>query len=177
MKRMLGMMCLVGWVSWVQAAGVEPVAKELRIPEKKWLDGGKGYQEALELQKLTGADLMVYFAQYSPPDKRGLSTWFERKSLQHGQVVDALKPYIKVKVTLPLDKKEVPLFEKFRVTSGPVLYVVQTNGWRYRVAPFDWPGGEPEVRTPAALTEEIRTKSSARYRPEGQGAAPTPEAP
>jgi len=177
MKHLWGVVCLVAWVTWAQAAGVEPAAKEVRIPEKKWLDEAKGYQEALELQKLTGADLVVYFAQYSPPDKRGLSTWFERKGLQQGPVVDALKPYIKVKVTLPLDKKELPLFEKFRVNSGPVLFVVQTNGWRYRVAPFDWPGGEPEVRTAAALVEEIRSKSSARYRPEGQSAPPAPEAP
>lgn len=164
-----------GWVlglllaaaSMAFAQGVE---KPVKVSEKKWLDEGKGYQEALELQKQTGADILIYFAQYSPPDKRGLSTWFERKGLQHGRVVDAMKPFIKVKVALPLDKKELPLFEKYRVTSGPVLYVVKTNGWPARITPFDWPGGEPTLKTPEVLIDEITTKSSPRVPPEGQPA-------
>lgn len=160
---------LVGVGSWA-AAGPELPGKPVRIPEKKWLDEARGYQEALDLQKQTGADLLMYFAQYSPPEKRGLSTWFERKGLQHGRVVEAMKPYIKVKVTLPLDKKEQPVFEKFRLTSGPVLYVVRTNGWPARIAPFDWPGGEPELKTPEALIEELKAKSSPRPAPEGQPA-------
>lgn len=149
-----------------QAAPPGPAGKEAKVSEKKWLDGGKGYQEALELQKLTGADILLYAAQYSPPEKRGLSTWFERKGLQHGRVVEAMKPYIKVKATLPLDKKDQPVFEKFRLTSGPALFVVRTNGWPARIAPFDWPGGEPELKTPDALVEELKAKSSPGSAPE-----------
>jgi hypothetical protein len=151
-----------------QVAAAQGVEKTVKVSEKKWLDDHKGYQEALELQKQTGADLLLYFAQYSPPDKRGLSTWFERKGLQHGRVVDALKPFIKVKVALPLDKKELPAFEKFRVSSGPVLYVVRTNGWPARITPFDWPGGEPTLKTPEVLIQEITAKSSLGARAESK---------
>jgi hypothetical protein len=163
MKHVILFLFVFGLISFSEAQQPAQPEKVAKVSEKKWLDESRGYAEALELQKQTGADLLVYFAQYSPPDRKGLSTWFERKSLQHGLVVEGLKPYIKVKVMLPLDKKEVPVFEKLKVTGGPTLVVVQTNGWSYRVGPFDWPGGQPELKKPEALIEEIRSHSGLRY--------------
>lgn len=137
-----------------------------KVPEKKWFVQDKGYAEALALQKETGADIIVYVSQYAPPDRKGLSTWFERKGLQHGQMVDGLRPYLKVRVALPLSKKDEAAFSALKISNGPALHVVQTNGRSYRIGPFDWPGGKPEIKDPAALLQEIRSRSGPRYQVE-----------
>lgn len=143
-----------------------------KFPDKKWFQNGKGYAEALEIQKTTGADLFVYFARYYPNDQEGLCRWWEKRGLQHPTVEKHLRGYLKVKFTYPLKKDDEELTARFSINKCPAVFVVSTNGWRHRVAVFDWPGGEPELKKPDDLVNEIRAKSSARYQPPGDPPAP-----
>ncbi len=156
---------VVVWGWWVAAGLAQPVEK---FPERKWFQNGKGYAEALEVQKATGADLFVYFARYSPSDEKGLCNWFEGRALQHPVLEKYLRGYLKVKFTFPLGKDDLAIAEKFRVNKCPAVFVVQTNGWNHRVAVFDWSGNQPELIPAEKLVPAIREKSGVRYR---EGAA------
>jgi hypothetical protein len=87
----------------VRRKGVE---KPVKISEKKWLDEGQGVPGGAGTAKADRGRPPNLFRAILAAGQTGLSTWFERKGLQHGRVVDAMKPFIKVKVALPLDKKE-----------------------------------------------------------------------
>lgn len=161
MKRAALLCALLLAIPLLVAAGPnDPAAK---FPEKKWFQNGKGFAEALELQKQTGADLFVYFARYYPNDQEGLCKWWERRGLQHPDVEKLLRGYLKVKFSYPLGKDDEALAAPFNVNKCPAVYIVSTNGWRHRVAVFEWPGGEPELKKPDVLVNDIRSQSSARY--------------
>jgi hypothetical protein len=134
-----------------------------KFPEKKWFQNGKGYEEARELQKQTGADLLVYFARYYPNDEEGLCHWWEKRGLQNPLIEKHLRGYLKVKFTYPLKKDDEAMAEPFRVNKCPAVFVMGTNGWRNRISVFDWPNGKPELRKPEDVVTDLRAKSGARY--------------
>jgi len=158
--------------------GAAPTNKPPEVPKTKWFQNGRGYEDALELQKKTGADLFVYFARYQGSEK-GLCTWWERKGMQQADVDKLLRNFIKVKFTFPLGRDDQALADKWKVGKCPVVYVVQTNGWRARCNVFDWPGGEPQLKTPeqlaSAIVEAAMSGSSRRKTP--SRAEAQPEAP
>lgn len=157
----------IGWIVTVtllamgitlSAAPPQPAGAE-KFPEKKWFQNGKGYAEALEIQKKTGADLFIYFARYSPSDQKGLCNWFEQRLLQNPTVEKSLREYVKVKFTFPLSKGDNAIAEKFGVNKCPALYVVQPSGMYQRVTPFNWTNKQPKPVEPDNLVEQIRAKS------------------
>lgn len=156
MKQLWAVLMLAGALAASEAAPE-------KFPEKKWFQNGKGYAEALEIQKATGADLFVYFARYSPSDQKGLCHWFEGKALQHPAVEKHLRGYLKVKFTFPLGKDDQAIADRFRVNKCPAVFVVQTNGWSGRVPVFDWPNNQPELVPAERLIPLIRQKSGPRY--------------
>lgn len=137
--------------------------QDAKFPDKKWFQNGKGYEEAVAIQKQTGADMLVYFARYYPNDEEGLCHWWEKRGLQHPSVEKLLRDYVKVKFTYPLKKDDEALAAPFRVNKCPAVFIVSTNGWRHRVAVFDWPNNQPELKKPENLISDIRAQSSARY--------------
>lgn len=159
MKRLALLLALA--VPLVAFAGPGEIGT--KFPEKKWFQNGKGYAEALEIQKQTGADLFVYFARYYPNDQEGLCKWWEKRGLQHPDIEKLLRGYVKVKFSYPLNRDDEALVAPYNVNKCPAVFVVSTNGWRHRVAVFEWPGGEPELKKPDALERDIRAQSSARY--------------
>lgn len=159
-RSILAIVLCLGW----SALAAEPAAKSAKVPKTKWFQNGKGYQEALELQKQTGADVLVYFAKYSPADQKGLCTWFEKKGLQHPDVQAVVDDYIKVKFTFPLGKDDQALADKWKINKCPVVIVVQTNGWHARASVFDWPAGEPKLKQPDGIVQEILDASAAKSR-------------
>lgn len=155
MKLLAGSCLLLAFAMGALAA--EKVAK---VPKAKWFQNGKGYQEALALQKQTGADVLVYFARYAPSDQKGLCTWFEKKGLQQPEVQQVVDDYIKVKFTFPLGKDDQALADKWKINKCPVLVVVQTNGWHERAAVFNWTGNQPQLKQPADIVQEILDASA-----------------
>ncbi|HMP89027.1 MAG TPA: hypothetical protein PJ991_02440, partial [Kiritimatiellia bacterium] len=135
-----------------------------RVPKGRWFTSDRGYQEALELQKSTGADIIIYFFRYDLKDEKGLCTWWERHGLQHGRVSKLLQDYIKVKVQMPFKPREREMFaEKFKFNKTPAVYIVRADGgFPTRIQVFDWPNNKPQLKDHQTLISEIQKASSQR---------------
>lgn len=142
------------------AASALAAEKPARVPKARWLLNGKGYQEALALQKQTGADILVYFRRLYPSDQKGLCNWWEKRGLAQPEVQKVVDDYIKVRFDFPLGKDDQKLADDWKINKCPVLVVVQTNGWRRRAAVFDWPNGRPELKSPHDLVQSILDASA-----------------
>ncbi len=136
-----------------------------RIPNR-FLTRSRGYEQALELQEATGADIFLYIKHNSPPGARGLCNWWENRGMRAGNVQRLLRDYIKVELTLPSDRETREIAEQFNLWEGPTVVIIQASGRRRSLNVFDWPGGRPELKSPADLETLIRENSSARYRDE-----------
>lgn len=147
--------------------------KEAKVPKNKWFMNGRGYAEALELQKQTGANLLVYFERTFAKDEKGLCSWWEKKGLQHPDVQKVVDDYIKVKFSFPLSKDDQVLADKWKINKCPVVMVIQTNGWHNRVAVFDWPNGKPDLKDPKDIVQCILDASAPHEFKGRKGAADT----
>lgn len=161
----------MGWVAaWLglalAAAGQAPTEK---VPEIKWFDGVKGLNEALALQKATGAHIFLYFARYSPSDQEGLCHWFERRGLNQPAVAKFLRPYIKVKILYPLGKDDEVAIAKYHVNKCPAVFMVPPDGWPKRCSVFDWSGPQPKLLSVDELV--------ALFQAQGGGGSSAPPAP
>lgn len=144
----------------------EDAEEDMDIP-RRWLRQHRGYEEAKEIQKATGADILLYIKRTDNSRTLGLCNWFERDSLKNRSVLRYLEDYIKVEFTLPADRRTTELAEQYGlIGSGPILYVVRPNGWKNSVRTFNWPDGRPEPSPPDELIETIRSRSSPRYQKE-----------
>ncbi len=91
-----------------------------------WVDGTKGYDKALEIQKATGSPFMLYFyTNWSPACKK-----FKKTVLNDAKVKDAFEPVVKVSVNADIERK---LMSKFNVTDYPALLLVFSDGQVTRV--------------------------------------------
>lgn len=166
---------LVAATAWAQS-GSRPTdaSGDEKIPSK-WLLKAKGYEEALKLQKQTGADIFIYFTRESPASEKGLCRWFENKALSDVKLRKYLRDYIKVHVPLPSNPDSQRLAEKFKVGKTPAIFVVQTNGFTQTVKVFDWSDGRPKLDPIDTIIQTIRTRSGSRYQiPSEEPGVPTP---
>ena len=148
---------MVGWVGLVSAQP-ERVA---RVPAKQWFQGERGYEQAKELQKQTGADIFLYFFRYDHNDEKGLCRWWETKGLQHGHVSKFLQDYIKVKVQMPLKKREQETFAAYKFNKTPAVFVVTPDGrFPGRIQVFDWPNNRPELKSASDIIADISKVST-----------------
>lgn len=116
----------------------------------------------LAIQKQTGADLLVYSCRTTPADQKGLCSWWEKKGLAQPDVQRIVDDYIKVRFTFPLGKDDQGLADRWKINTCPVVLVVQTNGWRERVAVYDWPDNGPKLKEPRAIVQAILDASAPR---------------
>lgn len=140
---------------------VASAADKTKIPKNKWFQNGKGYKEALELQKQTDALMLVYFENNSSSDQKGLCSWWEKKGLSQPDVQRVVDDMIKVKFTFPLSKDDQALADKWYVKKCPNVMVIQPDGWRARVDLFDWTGNKPDLYDPQTLVQNILNASAA----------------
>ena len=135
-----------------------------RIPSR-WFQRLRGYNEALELQKQTGADIFLYISHTSPAGAKGLCSWWEKRGLKTGPVERALRHLIKVEIMLPAERETRDLAEQFRLWQGPTVVIIHPNGNRRSMNVFDWPDGKPSLKDPEAIAELIVQNSSPRNPP------------
>lgn len=146
-----------------QVAPPAPAAPE--IPRSKWFSGGKGYEEARALQQQTGANMIIYFADYSLKNERGLCSWWEQHGINDGKVNKFLRDYIKVKVELPLSKRDEEIFSRFRINKTPAVFIVRNDGSFPTYCPlFNWENDRPKLKEPEELIEFF-TKASTPLNP------------
>lgn len=155
---------LMGLASAVTVAA-QP-EREARVPPKQWFDGERGYEKAKELQEQTGADILLYFFRYDKSDEKGLCRWWETKGLQHGHVSKFLRDYIKVKVQMPLKKREEETFAAYKFNKTPAVFVVTPSGrFPARIQVFDWPNNRPELKQASELIDAITKVSTPKAEP------------
>jgi hypothetical protein len=131
-----------------------------KVPKGKWFDGERGYLEALELQKQTGADIFLYFFCHDNLDEKGLCSWWEKHGMQEGKVSKFLQDYIKVKVQMPLRKKEEPTFAAYKFNKTPAVFIATSaGGFPARCHVFNWPNSKPELKSHTDLID-LFTKAS-----------------
>jgi len=138
-------------------------ASDLFDVPSKWFKQADGFEEALQVQKETGADLFIYFRRMIPEDQKGLCRWFEKRGLKKSTVSRYLRDYIKVEVTLPSNDEDEKVAERFEIGYCPVVVILQPSGWRNYCRPFDWPQNKPQLKQPDELIELFRANSSAAY--------------
>ena len=126
----------------------------------KWLKNAEGYQEALEIQKQTGADIFVFFVRPDVSDEKGLCNWLETRGFQTSPVQKFFKEVIKVRATLPSNRETEAMAEMFRVNKTPAVFMVHPNGKRWRCSTFKYDSKRPELPEPAVLAEQFRSQSS-----------------
>lgn len=131
----------------------------------KWYRGARGYEDALEIQKATQADIFIYFIRPNTPDEKGLCSWLEKKGIRSQPVKELLREYVKVVVPLPANPRNQDLAEKFHVNKTPAVFAVHPDGWRNRITVFHWDEDPLKLLEPEELEKAIRLNSSEKYHP------------
>ena len=136
-----------------------------QVPSK-WFNNAKDYPELVELQKKTGACMLVYFKNPSVPNEKGLCSWFEKSITTDIDWRKAMKYFIKLEITLPGPSAVRDLTAQFRVVRTPSIFVVKpTGGMPYRLPVFSYPegGGRPTpIEVPDVLTS-LKAQSTPAY--------------
>lgn len=153
--RTAGYACFA-WIVFFAGAVRAEATNTPAIP-KKWLSGVKGYEEALDLQKQTKAPMVVYFANYGEPGEKGLCGWWEKTGMQDGKVNKFLRDHIKVKIDLPVKKREQALFAAYRFNKTPAIFVVRADdGYPARCNVFNYENNRPRPKETDELIELFR---------------------
>lgn len=156
-------LALILSIAPVQMLLAQPGQKEDIDLPSKWFQKAKGYEQALELQAETGADIFIYFTREAPSDEKGLCRWFESKGLSDVKIRKYLRDYIKVKAPLPSNPDTQKLAEAFEVGKTPAVYIVQPKRRPQKCAVFDWTDKKPKLLSADEMIEVFRVRSSERY--------------
>ena len=132
----------------------------------KWFNNAKDYPELRELQKKTGACMLVYFKNPSVPNEKGLCSWFEKSITTDIDWRKAMKYFIKLEITLPGPSAVRDLVDQFRVMRTPSIFVVKPGETMpFRLMVFEYPegGGRPKpVEVPVVL-EALKGRCTPAY--------------
>ncbi len=136
-----------------------------QVPSK-WFNNAKDYPELRELQKKTGACMLVYFKNPSVPNEKGLCSWFEKSITTDIDWRKAMKYFIKLEITLPGPSAVRDLVDQFRVMRTPSIFVVKPGETMpFRLMVFEYPegGGRPKpVEVPVVL-EALKGRCTPAY--------------
>lgn len=148
-----------------QQAEVEEVAEaEVRLP-RHVLTQARGWEQALELQRQTGADIFLYISHSRPPGALGLCNWWERRGMRNVNVQRLLEHYIRVELNLPAEHATRAIADQFHLWEGPTLVVIQPNGRRNSLRVFErGRDGGMQLKTGEEIVQLILQNSSAPYR-------------
>ena len=135
-----------------------------QIPAK-WFNDADKYQELLDLQKKTGACMLVYFKNPSVSNEKGLCSWFEKSITTDIDWRKAMKYFIKLEITLPGPSAVRDLCAQFKVSKTPAIFVVRPGSTLYgRIMVFEYPnGGRPQpIQVPIVL-QNLKTRCTPAY--------------
>lgn len=136
-----------------------------QVPSK-WFNNAKDYPELLELQKKTGACMLVYFKNPSVPNEKGLCSWFEKSITTDIDWRKAMKHFIKLEITLPGPSAVRDLVEQFRVTKTPAIFAVKPGDkMPFRLLVFEYPegGGRPKPIEVPVVLEALKSRCTPAY--------------
>ena len=146
-----------------EAAAEEQAPAEARIP-RHVLTQARGWEQALEAQQATGADIFLYISHQRPPSARGLCTWWERRGMRTANVQRLLEHYIRVELNLPAEHATREIADQFHLWEGPTIVIIHPNGQRRSLRVFDRGPSGMQLKSDRQLVELILQNSSAQYR-------------
>ena len=131
----------------------------------KWFNHFKDHEDLVELQKQTGACMLVYFKNLNVSDEKGLCGWFEKDIANSPEWRKAMKYYLKIEIPVAGGNDILEaLVEKYRVKKTPALYVVRPDGSQpLRFPVFEWPDGKPKPLEVPVVMDSIKVRSTPAY--------------
>lgn len=135
-----------------------------QVPSK-WFNNAKDYPELLELQKKTGACMLVYFKNPSVPNEKGLCSWFEKSITTDIDWRKAMKYFIKLEITLPGPSAVRELTALYKVSRTPAIFVVKPGSTMLaRLMVFEYPaGGRPQPIDVPVVLEALKSRCNPAY--------------
>ena len=136
-----------------------------QVPSK-WFNNAKDYPELLELQKKTGACMLVYFKNPSVPNEKGLCSWFEKSITTDIDWRKAMKYFIKLEITFPGGSAVRDLAAEFKAVKTPGIYIVKPGStMKNRILVFDYPpgGGRPTPIDVPVVLQNVKTRCTPAY--------------
>jgi len=131
----------------------------------KWFKKAKQFEELQELQKKTGACMILYFKNPTIPNEKGLCNWFEKTVTRNMKWRKAMRSFIKLEITLPGSKATRTLRDEFRAMKTPTVMVVQPGMSRgTRINLFDFaPRSRPEPKTAEEVLASVKAACTPAY--------------
>ncbi|MBU0678581.1 MAG: hypothetical protein KJ626_10735 [Verrucomicrobia bacterium] len=126
----------------------------------KWYKKAKGYEEAVEIQKDTGLDMLVYFSRQAENEK-GLCAWWEKTGMKSTEMKRFLDTVIKVEMPLPANPETQRIADQFKVGKTPAVYLVHPDGFKRKCPVFEWDiDKRPKLLEPKPMLELFVRASS-----------------
>lgn len=134
------------------------------IPSKSF-NHFKDYADLEELQKQSGACMLVYFKNLNVSDEKGLCGWFEKDIANTTEWRKAMKYYLKIEIPVAGGNDILEaLLEKFRVKKTPAVFVVKPNGsLPQRLPVIEYIDGKPKPYAVPVVIEALKVRSSPAY--------------
>ncbi len=135
-----------------------------QIPAK-WFDSPKDHAELLDLQKKTGACMLVYFRNLNVSNEKGLCSWFEKGIMNSMDWRKAMKNYIKLEITVAGGNDTLEaLIAEYRANKTPAVFVVKPGSRSERLQVFSYTNGsKPELVDIAVVLQNLKAHSTPAY--------------
>ncbi|NLG34244.1 MAG: hypothetical protein GX548_02700 [Lentisphaerae bacterium] len=129
----------------------------------KWFNHPRDHDELLEIQKNTGACLLLYFKNPTVSNEKGLCNWFERRLATDIKWRRAMPFYLKLEITLPGNTPVRELAEKYRIHKTPALLVLKPgSAWPTRINLFRF-NPRPELEDIETVIDALKKAATPGY--------------
>ncbi|NLB64990.1 MAG: hypothetical protein GX803_00765 [Lentisphaerae bacterium] len=106
------------------------------VPKKVFKDY-RDYDTVMQLQKETGACVLLYFQNPFEADEKGLCAWYEKRIATTMPWRKLMRNYIQLEITVTGRKEIKELVEKYRANKTPGIFIIQPGSDRgIRIWPF-----------------------------------------
>jgi len=137
---------------------------ELPVAPDDWFERARGFDEAREIQRELGADMLLFIASRSPAGPSRRSRQVENDVLRRPEMRDFLQHYVKVKLTIPTEPDTNQLAEeRFRVQHGPRLFVMRPGGFATPISIYLRDGDQRTLLSVEDIQRRILIASSPLY--------------
>ena len=134
-----------------------------RIPTKPFTRG-RDFEEVLALQKESNACILLYVRNLNETNQKGLCSWFEKATAAHRSFQKAARAYIQCEITLPGNRADQEVAQKYNVVKGPTLLVVPPTGFPQRIQLFTFDAQKKPTAVPVdTVVESIISHSPPAY--------------
>ena len=134
-----------------------------RIPTKPFTRG-RDFEEVLALQKESNACILLYVRNLNETNQKGLCSWFEKATASHRTYQKAARAYIQCEITLPGNRADQEVAQKYNVVKGPTLLVVPPTGFPQRIQLFTFDAQKKPTAVPVdTVVESIISHSPPAY--------------